>query len=135
MSTSDSPVLDGLDRRFPTDPSAVTAARRVLQEWLRDGGHNDRVDDILLVATELAANAVRSGASSFRLRAWREATGLAIEVADDGPGFEAAPPPLRQTPAVDAENGRGLFLVRTLVDGCTIFTADTGTIVRCRITL
>lgn len=136
MSSSDSSVLDkdddtgGLDCRFPAEPRYVTEARHALREWLGGAGSHD---DLLLVASELASNAVRAGATWFRLRAWREDGRLALEVADDGPGFDAPLPSTEQLPPLDAENGRGLFLVRMLVDRCTIFTSDTGTIVRCRV--
>lgn len=136
MSSSDSSVLDrdddtgGLDCRFAADARSVTDARHALRDWL---GPSGAYHDLLLVATELASNAVRSGASWFRLRAWREDGGMALEVADDGRGFDAPLPSTEKLPPLDAENGRGLFLVRMLVDRCTIFTSDTGTIVRCRV--
>jgi anti-sigma regulatory factor (Ser/Thr protein kinase) len=53
-------------------------------------------------------------------------------VADDGRGFDAVVPGPDDVPDGDAEDGRGLYLVRTLVDRCTIFTNDGGTVVRCR---
>ena len=138
---TDSSVLDrsrdALDREFPAETRSVTKARHVLRDWLAAGPDDvhaaGKTSDLLLVATELAGNAVRAKATSFRLRAWREGDILAIEVADNGPGFDAPLRPLDHLPPLDAENGRGLFLVRTLVDRCTIFTSDTGTIVRCRI--
>ncbi len=150
MTTSEGSVLDrgdtgGLDRRFSADAASVTAARHALRDWLIEGGPDApgidaaRLDgqypDVLLVASELASNAVRAGSTWFRLRAWRQGNALAVEVADDGPGFDAPLPSTEDVPPMDAENGRGLFLVRMMVDRCTIFTSDTGTIVRCRITL
>jgi anti-sigma regulatory factor (Ser/Thr protein kinase) len=127
----------GVDHQFPAEATAVRDARRILGAWLTMGAGIDgeRRAELLLVASEMASNAVRAGSTWFRLRAWREPSGVAVEVADDGPGFDALLPALDDVPAVEAENGRGLFLVRTLVDRCTIFTAETGTIVRCRIDL
>ena len=130
--------FDGLDRRFPADAPSVTAARHALRDWLASSGvraTDAKTGELLLVASELAGNAVRAKASWFRIRAWHDDAGLLIEVADDGPGFDAPLPPLEQVPPLDAENGRGLFLVRMMADRCTIFTSETGTIVRCRLTL
>ena len=141
-TSSEGSVLDrdeagGFDRRFAADARSVTSARHALRDWLANAG--DAVvrvtPDLLLIATELGSNAVRAGAASFRLRAWVERGGIAIEVADDGPGFDAPLPSTQSAPPLDAENGRGLFLVRMLVDRCTIFTAETGTIVRVRVNL
>ena len=142
MSASDSSVLDrdgsgGIDHQFRAEAASVPVARRMLASWLATGAgvEGDRRAELLLVASEMASNAVRAGATWFRLRAWQENATIAIEVADDGPGFDAPLRSVDDVPPLDAENGRGLFLVRTLVDRCTIFTADTGTIVRCRVDL
>jgi PAS domain S-box-containing protein len=124
-------VGPGLEEVLPPEPSAAQRARCMLSEWL-DAGPRD--DDVLLVATELIANAARVARNSVALRTWRTPTAVLIEVADDGEGF-APLAPRGQVPPEEAESGRGLFLVSALADDVQIRTTSTGTAVRCRLEL
>lgn len=130
-------VSGGIDAQFAAQPEAVRQARALLQEWLDGPGgvHGERAGDLVVVLSEMASNSVRAGASWFRVKAWREGADVALEVADDGCGFDAAMPAAGDVPSPEAESGWGLYLVRSLVDRCTIFTNDRGTIVRCRVEL
>jgi len=123
-----------VDQRFTAEPPSVRVARQVLARWLDGPGGvvGDQADDLSLVLSELAGNAVRAGATWFRVKASRDGAQVVLEVADDGHGFDAVIPGADDVPDRDAEDGRGLYLVRTLVDRCTIFTNNGGTIVRCR---
>jgi anti-sigma regulatory factor (Ser/Thr protein kinase) len=130
-------VGGGVDSQFAAHPKAVRHARALLQEWLDGPGgvQGERASDLLVVLSEMASNSVRAGASWFRVKVWRDGADVALEVADDGCGFDAAMPAADEVPSTEAESGRGLYLVRSLVDRCTIFTNDSGTIVRCRVEL
>src|SRR5688572_21148767 len=69
-----------------------------------------RLGDLVLVAHELAANAVRHGGATEavpgRLRLWRTAKGVVCEVTDRGPGLND--PSVGVTAvAIAATNGRG----------------------------
>lgn len=135
MSTADS-VLDrsdeGVDRRFEARPDAVCEARHILRQWLVIGTalDGDHMDDLVLAASELAGNSVRAGATWFRLRAWSEDRSVVLEVTDDGPGFSGLLPGPGDLPPADAERGRGLYLVQSLVERWAVFSGESGTIVR-----
>ncbi len=113
-------LLGGFDHRFSPSLAAVPIARHLFGDWL---GHqsidpSDR-DDLLVVVSELCTNAVRSAASpnsGLHLRAWPEGDALVMEVLDDGPGFELKAPPDDEVPGAEQVSGRGLFIVRSLVD-------------------
>jgi len=122
------------EQRYAADPVSVTSARSGVREWL--GSHAlvpDRTDDLLVAITELATNAVRSARTAMEVRAWATPDFVSVEVTDDGPGFDPAVP--RDARELDplAERGRGLFLVATLADECTIESGPNGTIVRCAV--
>jgi anti-sigma regulatory factor (Ser/Thr protein kinase) len=90
--------------------------------------------DLVLVAHELAANAVRHGGASVtapgRLRLWREGGTVVCEVTDDGPGL--TDPSVGTEPvAVQANSGRGIWIARQVAGAVTITTgAQGGTTVR-----
>lgn len=98
--------------------SAVAAHGGAL--GLSDG----RVEDLVLVAHELATNAVRHGGGGGRLRMWRVDGVVFCEVADAGEGFVFSRPERQRRPDVAATGGRGLWIVARLVDG---FRVDSGT--------
>jgi anti-sigma regulatory factor (Ser/Thr protein kinase) len=65
------------------------------------------------------------------LRAWTEADAVVVEVTDDG--GELALPDLHAEPELpdpEAEQGRGLFLVRELADEVSTRVEDGHTVVR-----
>lgn len=106
--------------QFSPRAAAVPLARHLLRDWLeRVPVETPAMHDLLLIASELCSNAVRhaTGApGSVALQAWAESDTIVIEVSDDGSslvGMDQAPDDL---PDPDAEQGRGLFLVRQLVD-------------------
>jgi anti-sigma regulatory factor (Ser/Thr protein kinase) len=91
------------------------------------------IADLVLVAHELATNAVRHGGASparpGRLRLWAGGHRVVCEVSDPGPG-PADPDGVGRTPVEPAaNNGRGLWIVRQLAETLTITTADHGTTV------
>ena len=75
-----------------------------------------RLADLVVVAHELASNAVRHGGGAGRLRLWQSADTVYCEVTDAGPGLpdpEAAG--WRKVPT-EALGGRGLWIIRKLSD-------------------
>jgi two-component sensor histidine kinase len=73
------------------------------------------VDDVALVATELAANAVTHAASAFRVSLSRNASHVRIAVED-----AAAAYPRPRSAGPNDTSGRGLALVQVLAErwGC-----------------
>jgi serine phosphatase RsbU (regulator of sigma subunit)/anti-sigma regulatory factor (Ser/Thr protein kinase) len=112
-------LLGPFEHRFTPSPAAVTLARHLLGDWLiRLPVEGPAAEDILLIASELSSNAMRhaSGeAGSVALRASASGTDVVLEVEDDGGGVEL-PDELDAIPDLDAERGRGLFLVDALSD-------------------
>ncbi|MFI1484774.1 ATP-binding protein [Streptomyces sp. NPDC020747] len=99
---------------IPNDPRAVTICRRTLRLILTMHGLIRLVDVAELLATELVANAVchTKGPAALRVR-WSAGV-LRIGAWDADP--EPPEPPGKLEQLGDAEEGRGLALVRACSD-------------------
>jgi anti-sigma regulatory factor (Ser/Thr protein kinase) len=94
-------------RTFPPDPSEVFSARHFVADVLRNWGLQN--DDLPLLVSELATNAVLHARSDFEVTVVRSGGRVRVEVFDQNtrlPYFAVAPP--------DAYSGRGLMLLREL---------------------
>ncbi|MDI3418114.1 ATP-binding protein [Streptomyces luteolus] len=98
---------------IPHDPRAVPVARRTLRLILAAHELAAHSDPAELLATELVSNAVRhtKGPAALRIR-W--ANGLLRVGAWDA---DPTPPTPQTHVAPDAEQGRGLDLIRACADG------------------
>ncbi|MEV5908035.1 ATP-binding protein [Streptomyces chartreusis] len=99
---------------IPNDVRAVTVSRRTLRLILTMHGLIGLVDTAELLATELVANAVRHTKGSAALRVGWSAGVLRIGAWDADP--EPPEPPQAFAALRDAEEGRGLALVRACAD-------------------
>jgi anti-sigma regulatory factor (Ser/Thr protein kinase) len=118
---------EGLDQGFDRD-SLVSLRSAVAAHGDRLGVNGDRLSDLLLIAHELASNAIIHGGGRGRLRLWGGDGRVHCRVEDRGGGFAASAAEAgRQTPAIGAANGRGLWLVRQLADHVEIDTDARGT--------
>ncbi|MFB7084104.1 ATP-binding protein [Streptomyces sp. NPDC056296] len=99
---------------IPNDLRAVTVCRRTLRLILTMHGLIRLVDTAELLATELVSNAVRHTKGPAALRVRWAAGVLRIGAWDADP--EPPEPPGRAEALVDAEEGRGLALVRACAD-------------------
>jgi anti-sigma regulatory factor (Ser/Thr protein kinase) len=92
-----------------------------------------RVSDVVLVAHELASNAVRHGGVSpqrpGQLRLWWDRTAVVCEVRDSGPGLINPNTAGMQAVPVAAPSGRGLWIIRRIADEVEISTGAGGTTV------
>src|SRR5688572_19856647 len=104
---------DGLEQPFDVT-SLVSLRSAVAAHGGALGLDDGRVEDLVLVAHELATNAVRHGGGTGWLRMWRADGAVYCEVADSGDGFPYARPQHR--PNLGATGGRGLWIVARLVD-------------------
>lgn len=77
---------------------------------------------------EVAANSVRYGGGEGVIRAWHDGEFVICEVSDRG--YLDQPLAGRESPALDAEGGRGLWLANEFCDLVQIRSSDAGTIVR-----
>lgn len=142
MSTSEQrrnggPVGDeryALEQSFDGDSlvalrSAVAAHADLL------GLDEPRVADLVLVAHELASNAVRHGGGTGWLRLWVSDGTLCCQVADKGNGFEYPRPDEDRRPPLGATSGRGLWIAARLVDVLELTTGPAGTVATVRLRL
>lgn len=128
------PPLGAFEYRFSPSPATVPLGRHLLSDWLEHLRlDDDERADLLLMASELCSNGIRHASGSpggLALRAWAEGASMVVEVEDDGAGFEIVERYDDETPDVDAEQGRGLFVVGALADEMTVRRVDDRTYVR-----
>ena len=102
--------------------------RRAVAQWLRlAGAREDEIYEVLVACGEAGANTVAHAHSalsdsSFEVRAEREGAEIEITVRDTG----------RWRPPADEGRGRGLAVMRELMDDVEIEPSDDGTTVRLR---
>ena len=94
---------------LPDDDTAASVARAQTRSVLRSWRLPGLLDPLLLVVSELVGNAVRHGSAPVRMLLRRTGLGVRVEVHDDAAA--AAPAGSSELPDLDAESGRGLFLV------------------------
>lgn len=127
-----SPPLGAFEYRFSPSLATVPLARHLLGDWLEHLVLDDAERaDLLLVASELCSNAIRHASGrpgALAMRAWADADALIVEVEDDGAGMELSH--RLEDPDLDAEQGRGLYVVRALTDDLSVRRVDERTVVR-----
>jgi anti-sigma regulatory factor (Ser/Thr protein kinase) len=103
------------------------------------GLDEQRVADLVLVAHELASNAVRHGGATperpGQLRLWLEGSYVVCEVSDHGPGLRGPDMAGLRAAHPGAASGRGLWIVRRVADQTEIVTGPTGTVVTASLSL
>jgi PAS domain S-box-containing protein len=117
-----------LEMSFTADVRQLAPSRKALRTWLDQAGvDHDQIQDLLIAAGEAVANAIEHGHRDrpdgiVSLRASAVADGLQVSVIDTG--VWKAP---RQVPG--EFRGRGIALMRCLVQDLSIHSNDTGTTV------
>jgi anti-sigma regulatory factor (Ser/Thr protein kinase) len=131
-------IIDQYNQPLPVPARATTVAfdaaglrhaRRSTTVYAQDAGLDaDRVDDVVLVVGELAANSVRHGGGAGRIRTWTEAGHFACEVQDAGrlDDWLAGRRPADRHQL----SGRGLLVVNHLADLVRTHTHADGTTIR-----
>jgi anti-sigma regulatory factor (Ser/Thr protein kinase) len=102
--------------------------RRVERAAERAGLPAQNAADLVIAASELAANSVAHGGGSGTLRTWQDAGRLLVELEDGGSIEEPLVGRLRPEPT--QEGGRGLWLANQLCDLVQIRSAPGRTAVR-----
>jgi serine phosphatase RsbU (regulator of sigma subunit)/anti-sigma regulatory factor (Ser/Thr protein kinase) len=121
------PEAGPLDLELPAESGALATLRRRLGAWiLHAGASEEEAYDIVLATCEAAANAVEHAygpsEASFRVTAQAEDGDVTVEVRDQG----------AWRPQRDPRRGRGLAVMRHLVDDVSVNSNDAGTNVRLR---
>jgi anti-sigma regulatory factor (Ser/Thr protein kinase) len=118
------PVSERLSGSWPADRSVLLGIRQLLRRWLHGHGASDEeAYDIVVACQEACANAVehayRPGVHFFDLEAAFEGGRVRVTVRDSG----------RWRPPRGTNRGRGVMLMRGLMDSVEIEHGDDGTIV------
>ncbi|MGH2904458.1 MAG: ATP-binding SpoIIE family protein phosphatase [Solirubrobacteraceae bacterium] len=118
------PLQDKLEMTLPARPDVLGGLRNTLGRWLKAAGANqDELFDITLSTSEAATNAIEHayGAreASFTVRFEREDQDVTITVGDIG----------RWRTGRSHGGGRGLNIMRSLLDSVKIDSAADGTVV------
>jgi anti-sigma regulatory factor (Ser/Thr protein kinase)/putative methionine-R-sulfoxide reductase with GAF domain len=115
---------------LPAEPDSITLVRRVFGRWLSEvGASEEEIGEITLACSEACANAIEHaygpGATEFEVEASSSAEGVTLVVRDMGQWRE----PRGQN------RGRGLPLMRGLMDDVELRRGDEGTAVHLTRTL
>lgn len=89
-----------------------------------------RVSDLVVAASELAANSILHGGGRGLATVWDDGTSVFVEVADAGTIVDPRVGQVRPEPS--AESGRGLYIANQLCDEVAIDSGQSGTRVRLR---
>jgi anti-sigma regulatory factor (Ser/Thr protein kinase) len=120
--------LTKLELRMPAEPESLALMRRSLERWLNAiGVEGDAAYEITVACGEACMNAVEHayppGDAVFQLRAVNEAGAIDITVRDFG---------YWRPPRKGGERGRGLELMRRLMDSVKVVPGPEGTAVHLR---
>jgi serine phosphatase RsbU (regulator of sigma subunit)/anti-sigma regulatory factor (Ser/Thr protein kinase)/PAS domain-containing protein len=120
---------------LPNETARLRHVRRFVSEFLCDlRAPVDVTSEVVLAVSEAAANACKygrtpMGRSEIRVRCTVQGQDIAVTVADDGPGFDPDSHGGNGLPDRFASGGRGLFLMRELMDDVRFESTDQGTAV------
>jgi anti-sigma regulatory factor (Ser/Thr protein kinase) len=106
---------------LPSEPASAGVLRRQLLALLVSLPPA-QLDDVVLTASEVVANAVLHGAGPVTVWVWPGRHGLRVEVTDNGGGTP------QLTHAIDPqdEGGRGLFIVDEIANRWGVNPSDQG---------
>ena len=103
-------------------PLRPSPARRELARLLADAGWGGDIDAVILAVHEAMVNAQRHAGGVTAATAGLDRRTVVVKVSDRGPGFSL--PESTGVPDIDAERGRGLFLIQRLADDVRVVSAD-----------
>ena len=130
------PVIKGDTIKVPSNPEFLPDVDVFLEGTLRGFGvEESAVADIAISVSELVNNAIvhgnkSSGEKMVTVRIMKSRGEVTISVSDEGGGFDPShvPNPLDDENLLH-EVGRGLFIVRSLMDKVDVQATDVGTTV------
>jgi anti-sigma regulatory factor (Ser/Thr protein kinase) len=93
----------------------------------------EALDALVLAVREIAANSIRHGGGTGRLRIWVDGPSLVCELRDAGHISESMVGRLRPRP--ESEDGRGVWLAHQLCDLVQIRSTPLGTVIRLHVAI
>jgi anti-sigma regulatory factor (Ser/Thr protein kinase) len=120
----DAPDVVAADQPFDAD-GLYSLRATVTAHATQFGASPVLVDRLVIVASELASNAVRHGGGTGRLRLWRDDTTVYCQIIDRGRGFADLAVGI-QPPGRMATGGRGVWICRQLCDDLIIVNTGQG---------
>ena len=120
------PTNDAMYHTYRSDLSQVRAL--VLSQARKAGLADDKVSDLVLAVSEVAANTLRHTRSSGTLAIWQDDDEIVCEIHDAG--IIKDPQVGQVKPGLDAPGGHGLWLVNQVCDRVELTSGDDGTTVR-----
>lgn len=124
-------------RSFLSQTSSARLLRKTLGQYLAEVECSGAdAEALMLCADEAFINAVAHAPDTRVLvAAWIYGDRLVLEVSDEGPGLDMAKVRCDEVPDLEAEHGRGLFLIHRLMDAVRIDSSGCGTIIRMELQL
>lgn len=123
-----------LGLNLPRDELSIPLVRRLCRSALSELGVTDEcVGDITVALTEACTNVLlHSGPSDeYEVRVSIDGRRCTLRIVDTGSGFDARAMARGREAAASAESGRGIQLMRALVDRVTFISKpEDGTVVR-----
>jgi GAF domain-containing protein/anti-sigma regulatory factor (Ser/Thr protein kinase) len=124
------PLPEQLRTTWPAEPESLASMRPLLRRWLgRWGAGSDELYDIVVAVQEASANAIEHaygpGGATFDMEASHEAGAITVVVRDRG----------RWRAPRGTHRGRGLAMMRALMESVDVQQAEQGTTVVLRRTL
>jgi anti-sigma regulatory factor (Ser/Thr protein kinase) len=121
------PVPDRFSAEFPAEPESLAPMRSMLRRWLSHAGAGElEIAEIVTACGEAATNAIEhagmSGDTRFEVSGSRDGRDVEIAVRDQGSWREERA----------GDHGRGLDLMRTLMDTVAVEPGSGGTTVSLR---
>jgi anti-sigma regulatory factor (Ser/Thr protein kinase) len=119
-------------RRFPSTTASIRAARTFVGERVdADMPEWDRRDDVLLATSELVTNAVEHGGGDAINVDVEVDAGSFVVTIESALTDAIGDPAMWVGPAVAGPNGRGLMIVRSVVDDVTVTDGNGRLRIRC----
>jgi len=100
---------------------------------IRVGLNGGRAENLVVAVNEALTNSVQHGGGVGEVVLSCDPQRLVAEITDEGPGPTGPVP--QEAPPVDAENGRGLWLIRELVDRVSVRRGPGQTTLRLEVAL
>jgi PAS domain S-box-containing protein len=121
------PVPDRFTVEFPAEPGSLATIRSMLRRWLGHAGADElEVAEIITACGEAATNAIEHAGTGngarFEVSGSRDGKDIQVAIRDRG----------AWRPEREDDHGRGLELMRTLMDDVAIEPAEGGTTVSLR---